>query len=43
MKTISALLVLFLAVGLFARKFNGGVRFLLLAGIVVVVIYSFFS
>ena len=42
MKTIVLLLVLFLSIGLFARKFNTLVRVLLIAGILTAVLYSTF-
>ena len=42
MKTIILLLILFLSVGLFARKWNTPVRVLLIAGILSAVLYATF-
>ena len=42
MKPIGALLILFLGIGLFARKYHGWVRLLLIAGIAVIVLYETF-
>ncbi|HEU5383507.1 MAG TPA: hypothetical protein VFV38_49525 [Ktedonobacteraceae bacterium] len=40
MKVISLLLVLFLSIGFFARKYNTWVRLLLIASIAVIVLYE---
>lgn len=40
MKVIGVLLVLFLSIGIFARKYNAWVRLLLIAGVAVIVLYD---
>ncbi len=42
MKSIGALLVLFLVIGLFARKYYAWARLLLIAGIAAIVLYETF-
>ena len=41
MTSIAVLLVFFLGVGLFARSFNGRVRWVLIAGIIAFLIYLY--